>query len=101
MRITLLFLLLFPLTVLADDEHKVAVRPNTTTNKITVEIGDQNHASMIQILNDEGTVLWTAHRKEPSFTLNMEFYPPGVYTIQVSVFDQVKNYQFVKKEAAY
>ena len=101
MRLALLFLLVFPISVLAEDGGKVTVHPNNTTNKITVELGENIHASMIQIINEDGIVLWTEHKKDKEFTINMKYYPPGVYNIQVSIFDKVQNYQFVKKESYY
>lgn len=97
MRLALLLLLLIPFAGLADDGSKVIVQPNSKTNKVTVELGQNVHASMIQILNEEGEVLWTEHKKEQEFTLNMKYYPPGTYNIQVSIFDQVQNYSFVRR----
>ncbi|MEZ4923219.1 MAG: hypothetical protein R2780_08630 [Crocinitomicaceae bacterium] len=101
MKFTLLFLLVFPISVLAADGYKVVMHKNETTNKVTVELGDNVHASMIQIIGEDGTVYWTEHKKENEFTLNMKFFPPGVYNIRVSIFDEVQNYTFVRKEFGY
>jgi hypothetical protein len=97
MRLSLIFLLLFPFAAFCEDGDKVSIQPNTSSDKITIEIEEQVHASMVQILTEDGTVLWTEHRKEQEFKLNLEFYPPGTYTIQISIFDQVKRQKFVKR----
>jgi hypothetical protein len=101
MRLAALLLLVFPFFGWADDGGKVNIHPKTGTNQLTIHIEEQIHASMVQIMNEEGQVLWTEHRKEKEFVLNMKYFPPGTYTVQVSVFDQVKKYSFTRAEIGY
>lgn len=97
MRILIFFLLIFPIAAFCGENDKVNVKPNASTNEVSVDIGDQNHASMVQIIDENGSVLWTEHRKEQEFKLNLKFFPPGTYTIQVSVYDTVERQEFVIK----
>ena len=96
MKNTLLFLLLFPLSVLAVD-GKVSFNTNSSTDVITVHLEDQHHAVMVQIISQDGNVVWTEHTMESQFDLNLNHYPDGVYTVNISVYDKVESHQFVKK----
>ena len=81
----------------AEDGKKVLIHNNTGTNTITINIDENAHASMVQILSTEGIVVWTEHTNERELTLDLNYFPIGTYTIQVSIFDQVQTYTFVRR----
>lgn len=98
MKNTLLFLLLFPLATLAND-GKVNFNTNSSTDVITVQLEQQDHAVMVQIVSQDGNVVWTEHTKESEFKLDLSSYPEGVYTVKISVYDRVESHQFVKRKS--
>ena len=87
---------MFPLFSLAHD-GKVNFNTNSSTDVITVQLDEQHHAVMVQIISQDGNVVWTEHTKETKFNLNLSHYPEGVYTVNISVYDKVESHQFVKK----
>jgi len=98
MKNLFLFLFLFPLSILAND-GRVNFNTNTTTDVITVQLEQQDHAVMVQIVSQDGNIVWTEHTKESEFKLDLSSYPEGVFTVKISVYDRVESHQFVKRKS--
>lgn len=97
MRLTFLIILFIPAIALSQVDHKVSIYPNPATDVITVKMGEREDIAMVKIINQGGNVVWSEHRDEAEFKLNLEHYPPGVYHVQISVLDKVELYKFIKK----
>ena len=98
MKNLLLFLFLLPLSLFAND-GKVNFNIDSATDVITVQLDQQGHAVMVQIVSQDGNVVWTEHTKEKEFKLDLSSYPAGVFTVKVSVYDRVESHQFVKRKS--
>ena len=97
MRLALLILLIVPAIALSQETDKVSIYPNPATDVITVNLGEREDVAMVKIVSEEGKVVWSEHKDESEFKLNLELYPKGVYYLQVSVLNKVEVYRFVKK----
>ena len=97
MRLALLILLIVPAIALSQENDKVSIYPNPATDVITINLGERKEVAMVKILNQEGQVVWSEHREEVEFKLNLELYPKGIYYLQVSILDKVEVYKFSKQ----
>ncbi|UKN00699.1 hypothetical protein K6119_13260 [Paracrocinitomix mangrovi] len=97
MRLTILFLLLFPILSWSNEIDKVNVYTDHAKDEISIQIEEQAHAVMVQIISDDGEVIWTEHHKEKEFKLDMRFFPNDTYTIKLSIYDKTESYLFIKK----
>ena len=97
MRLAILILLLIPGISFSQQGDKVTIYPNPATDVITINMGERQDVAMVKILNQEGKVVWSEHREEAVFKLDLELYPPGSYYVQISVLDKVEVHKFIKK----
>lgn len=97
MRLTLLFLLLFPIMSSAQTQTEVSIYPNPVTDVINIKTGVHEGAAMVKIISESGQVVWSEFKDEATFSLNLEHYPKGVYYVQISVNDKVEVCRFIKK----
>lgn len=89
--------MLFPLAVAAQSKSEVSIYPNPVTDVITIKTGAHEGAAMVKIIAESGQVVWSEYKEEPSFSLNLEHYPKGVYYVQIGVNDKIEVCRFIKK----
>jgi hypothetical protein len=97
MRTLVLVFLLFPLLSTAQDQSKVEIYPNPVTDVLTIKVGQHEDAANIKIISESGQIVWSEHKSETEFSLNLEHYPKGVYYVQIAVKDKVEVCRFIKK----
>lgn len=96
MRFAILFLFIFPVVSLAYDLDKVSIAPSPTKNEISVKIENKQDVT-VKILTESGEVVWTEHQTKSEFMLDLEYYPKGVYYVQISIQDKVEIFKFDKR----